>query len=1019
MIHCTDKTKLNFSFCILIIILITIFHVPVTHAGWEYSSPIPLGRNFNGIWGSADENIFIVGAYVEEGPAFSGQNDTVQRGFILNYDGYTWQEVTSIASDVSALYGIWGTSSTNIYATGQGVILKYSGRSWEAVTFSNPSLASLGSGEPINIYSIWGTSPTNIYAVGDSGLILHYNGVEWSRTSVGLNVSLHSVWGTSETNIFAVGSNGLIFRYNGRNWQKMDSITAEDLHAVWGNSEDDIFTVGSNGTILQYDGSDWTKMSSGTTNSLYGLWGTSESNVYAVGYQSIILRYNGTTWSEVSSGKTGAPSRLSWSLYTVWGTSRTNIFAAGRNDTILSYNGSAWQEMETGAIPGLYAINGSAVNTIYAAGQDGTLMYYNGSDWTLVYVGHRDDLYSVWNSGTDAIYTVGEGGTVSIFKNNKWDHFNFVIVQVCLVYNPNTGEYDSRIIETIVSRDHFAIWGSGSSIFIAGEYFSVDSCTPGLVEIYSIFSSTDNGTNWIENQTETDFDFYGLWGTSATNVFSAGEYGTLFQYADGNWAQMSSANELPGTGIARSFYDIWGTSASDFFLVGEDGTILRYDGTEFSEMDSGTSDRLHGVWGSSSTDVFAVGMSGTILHYDGTAWSQMRSNTTIDLLDVWGTAADNVYAVGAGGAILHFDGVVENNPPSASFFVDPEVGGIETEYLFDASGSSDIEDNTGELKVRWDFESDDSWDTDLSTTKTAAHTYIDFGVYAARLEVQDSQGLVDIASRLVTVSPECTADDDCDDGNDCSADSCLDNYCVYACNASAADDECCQDVVCLNDPICEAVEPEPEPEPEPGDNDTEPEPEPEPEPGNTPPSAFFTISPTSGSIDTEFTFDASESSDNQDFSDNLLVRWDWEGDGTWDSEYSTEKTATHQYTATGTYMVVLQVRDSGGLTDRRSRFITISEQLCPARLLLPPDDPALETLKLFRDQKLSSDALGTVLVKCYYKLSRTVTKLLKNHPFLRRRTAGLLRASMPYFEKHIQHSHSEKVIVINGERHAN
>jgi hypothetical protein len=62
---------------------------------------------------------------------------------------------------------------------------------------------------------------------------------------------------------------------------------------------------------------------------------------------------------------------------------------------------------------------------------------------------------------------------------------------------------------------------------------------------------------------------------------------------------------------------VWGSSGSDVFAVGNYGTIVHYDGATCTAMSSGTSVWLSGVWGSSGSDVFAVGEGGTILHYDG------------------------------------------------------------------------------------------------------------------------------------------------------------------------------------------------------------------------------------------------------------------------------------------------------------------------------------------------------------------------------------------------------------------
>ena len=86
-------------------------------------------------------------------------------------------------------------------------------------------------------------------------------------------------------------------------------------------------------------------------------------------------------------------------------------------------------------------------------------------------------------------------------------------------------------------------------------------------------------------------------------------------------------------------------------------------------------------------------------------------------------------------------------------------------------------------------------------------------------------------------------------------------------------------------------------------------------PKNTPPKASFSISPDTGDKSTIFQFDASACSDHEDPDSVLEVRWDWENDGSWDSGYSTEKTATHQYPIEASFIINMEVRDTGGLSD--------------------------------------------------------------------------------------------------------
>jgi len=95
---------------------------------------------------------------------------------------------------------------------------------------------------------------------------------------------------------------------------------------------------------------------------------------------------------------------------------------------------------------------------------------------------------------------------------------------------------------------------------------------------------------------------------------------------------------------------------------------------------------------------------------------------------------------------------------------------------------------------------------------------------------------------------------------------------------------------------------------------------------NTAPTASFTINPTTGTTATTFDFDATGSSDIEDATNVLQVRWDWNNDGTYDTNYSTTKTATHQYATVGTYTVKLEVKDRGGLVNTATQILSIQQQ---------------------------------------------------------------------------------------------
>src|SRR2546426_9909656 len=96
-----------------------------------------------------------------------------------------------------------------------------------------------------------------------------------------------------------------------------------------------------------------------------------------------------------------------------------------------------------------------------------------------------------------------------------------------------------------------------------------------------------------------------------------------------------------------------------------------------------------------------------------------------------------------------------------------------------------------------------------------------------------------------------------------------------------------------------------------------------PPPPNAPPTVDLTWTPNSGDTTTVFTFTA-QASDDHDQPSAIQVRWDWNGDGTWDTPWSTTKTATHTFSAPGDYTVAVRAIDSGGLTTSKSHLVSVT-----------------------------------------------------------------------------------------------
>ena len=95
---------------------------------------------------------------------------------------------------------------------------------------------------------------------------------------------------------------------------------------------------------------------------------------------------------------------------------------------------------------------------------------------------------------------------------------------------------------------------------------------------------------------------------------------------------------------------------------------------------------------------------------------------------------------------------------------------------------------------------------------------------------------------------------------------------------------------------------------------------------NQPPVASFTVSPTEGDLTTTFNVDASGSTDDITPTDELQIRWKWESGADF-SNWTTAKTAGHQYSTFGTKNITLEVKDGHGETNSTTKTVELINPL--------------------------------------------------------------------------------------------
>lgn len=289
----------------------------VLPAELTWAAGTPTTEGLSDVWGSSGSDVFAVGT-----------NAT-----ILHYDGSGWNSMpTPAAVAFYSVTGVWGTSSTNVFATvggysGYGAILRYNGSLWSVV---------LETDEPMN--HVWGSGPDDVYAVGYGSILAHWDGTSWSTNGLSAAtgnspIPLSAIWGSSGSDIFVACQDGFILHHNGSGWSPTfsDDWNMPSFYGVWGSSGSDVFVVGLERRILHYDGTGWTEMETGS-GILRDVWGSSGSDVFTVGTGGTIRHYDGDTWSAVE----GLPASASTKdLFGIWGSSDSDIFVVGSGGLIL------------------------------------------------------------------------------------------------------------------------------------------------------------------------------------------------------------------------------------------------------------------------------------------------------------------------------------------------------------------------------------------------------------------------------------------------------------------------------------------------------------------------------------------------------------------------------------------------------------------------------------------------------------------------------------------------------------
>ena len=330
------------------------------------------------------------------------------------------------------------------------------------------------------------------------------------------------------------------------------------------------------------------------------------------------------------------------------------------------------------------------------------------------------------------------------------------------------------------------------------------------------------------------------------------------------------------------------------------------------------------------------------------------------------------------------------SPPHPSFTIDPKVGNYLDFFTFNASSTIDDEDEFSSLLFRWDFENDGIWDTESSSNPIVKFRYKKAAIYTIKLSVTDptrrtaslTQNIeVNLHDNLIKPSfiltpQEATVRDTFHfDASATRHETDSNRIFTYVWDVksevtygpfkepvfnhvfwAAGNQEVMltvTDQYGLSNSFSETFFVIKE---------------------NKPPTPGILCATYYGNINTNFFLSSWPSRDDVTAPSQMLVRWDFESDGNWDTGWSYEKTLYHQFSIPGTYWVTLEAEDEGGERAIAKTRILVSASVAQTGFIQDSRDGKFYGTVKIGDQWWMSDNLDyrtnpkmdiPMLQKCY------------------------------------------------------
>lgn len=251
----------------------------------------------------------------------------------------------------------------------------------------------------------------------------------------------------------------------------------------------------------------------------------------------------------------------------------------------------------------------------------------DSTDWNRAFQGDNiGGLTSVWVDGDTSVVMVGGA-------EDQGE-----------VYRKSGDEWTRDVISSVeVLRDVFGF--APDDVYAVGDR--------------GTFISFD-GTRWMVRYSDTEEDLYGIWGTSADDIWIVGgnvgdEDPVIVRGDEGSFRRFTVPdNDLAATAL----FDVWGDGPRAW-AVGENGLILELVEEAWTQVAAGEGfiEDFYAVDGTSASFAVAVGGVDTaqVALFDGESWTTSTFDDVPGLRAVDVTSESDILVAGLNGFIATFD----------------------------------------------------------------------------------------------------------------------------------------------------------------------------------------------------------------------------------------------------------------------------------------------------------------------------------------------------------------------------